>query len=115
MAGIEPVIPASERPQTHVLECAATGIGILASCFTNIRNDYLRNRSQVRYHSADLLDNLRGLDQSLVSRITMWMISVLKKTYVSIQISMKKSGVQTGKQLPLKSKNLVPQTLQNIK
>jgi hypothetical protein len=26
-AGFEPAIPASERPQTHVLDCAATGIG----------------------------------------------------------------------------------------
>ena len=78
-AGIEPVIPESEWPQTHALECAATGIGILASCFTNIRNGYLRNRSQVRYHAANFLDIEQGLDQSLVSRITMWMISVLKK------------------------------------
>jgi len=27
-AGFEPAIPASERPQTHALNCAATGIGI---------------------------------------------------------------------------------------
>jgi hypothetical protein len=26
-AGFEPAIPASERPQTHVFDCAATGIG----------------------------------------------------------------------------------------
>ena len=26
-AGFEPVIPASEQPQTHALDCAATGIG----------------------------------------------------------------------------------------
>jgi hypothetical protein len=26
-AGFEPTIPASERPQTHALDCAATGIG----------------------------------------------------------------------------------------
>jgi hypothetical protein len=26
-AGLEPVIPASERPQTHALDRAATGIG----------------------------------------------------------------------------------------
>jgi hypothetical protein len=26
-AGIEPVIPAMERPQTQALDCAATGIG----------------------------------------------------------------------------------------
>jgi hypothetical protein len=25
--GFEPAIPASERPQTHALDCAATGIG----------------------------------------------------------------------------------------
>ena len=27
--GFEPTIPASERPQTHTLDCTATGIGIL--------------------------------------------------------------------------------------
>jgi hypothetical protein len=26
-AGFEPTIPANERPQTHALDCAATGIG----------------------------------------------------------------------------------------
>jgi hypothetical protein len=29
--GFEPTIPTSERPQTHVLDCAATGIGL---CYT---------------------------------------------------------------------------------
>jgi len=28
-AGVEPAIPASERPQTHVLDLAATGIGAI--------------------------------------------------------------------------------------
>jgi hypothetical protein len=28
-AGFEPAIPASERPQTHALDSAATGIGLL--------------------------------------------------------------------------------------
>jgi len=32
-AGLEPVIPASERPKTHALESAATGIG-----FTYVHN-----------------------------------------------------------------------------
>jgi hypothetical protein len=27
-AGVKPVIPAGERPQTRALDCAATGIGI---------------------------------------------------------------------------------------
>ena len=27
-AGFEPAIPASERPLTHVLDCAATGTGL---------------------------------------------------------------------------------------
>ena len=27
LAGFEPAIPASERSQTHALNCAATGIG----------------------------------------------------------------------------------------
>ena len=26
-AGLEPIIPASERPQTHALDSAATGLG----------------------------------------------------------------------------------------
>ena len=29
LARFEPAIPASERPQTHALDCAATGIGII--------------------------------------------------------------------------------------
>jgi hypothetical protein len=29
LAGFKPVIPASERPQTHALDCLATGIGHL--------------------------------------------------------------------------------------
>jgi len=28
LAGIEPTVPASERLQSHALECAATGIGM---------------------------------------------------------------------------------------
>jgi len=27
-AGFEPAIPAMERPQTHALDCAVTGIGM---------------------------------------------------------------------------------------
>jgi len=30
-AGFEPSIPASERPKTHALDCAATGIGRIAT------------------------------------------------------------------------------------
>jgi hypothetical protein len=37
-AGFEPAVHASERPQTHVLNPAATGIGILSS--DNIKLDY---------------------------------------------------------------------------
>jgi hypothetical protein len=29
LAGFEPTVPASERPQTHALDRAATGIGYL--------------------------------------------------------------------------------------
>jgi len=33
MTGFEPTIPASERPQTHALNCAATGIvRFITSC-----------------------------------------------------------------------------------
>jgi hypothetical protein len=28
-AGFEPAIPTCERPQTHALDCAATGVGLL--------------------------------------------------------------------------------------
>jgi len=31
--GFEPVIPACRRPQTHALDHAATGIGLLSSCY----------------------------------------------------------------------------------
>jgi len=33
--GFEPSIPASERPQTHVLDRTATGIGLVKSKFSN--------------------------------------------------------------------------------
>ena len=33
LAGFEPKIPASERPQTHALGCAATGTGMLLRLF----------------------------------------------------------------------------------
>jgi hypothetical protein len=35
-AGIEPPIPASERPQTHALDRAATGIGLDKSDFSKM-------------------------------------------------------------------------------
>ena len=41
-AGFEPAIPASERPQTHALDRAASGIGKIPVGMTNlqeIRND----------------------------------------------------------------------------
>jgi hypothetical protein len=31
-AGLEPTIPVSERPQTHALDCAATGIAYQSLC-----------------------------------------------------------------------------------
>jgi hypothetical protein len=34
-AGFKPAVPASERPQTHALDCAATEIGIF-QLLTNI-------------------------------------------------------------------------------
>jgi len=40
-AGFEPTIPASERPQTHPFDCAATGIGIFALLNAGIK-DYTR-------------------------------------------------------------------------
>jgi hypothetical protein len=33
-AGYDPAIPASERPQTHVLDRSATGIGQIMECYT---------------------------------------------------------------------------------
>jgi len=35
-AEIEPATPASERPQTHALDCAATGIGCVKLYYDNI-------------------------------------------------------------------------------
>jgi len=32
VAGFEPTIPTSERPQTHALDSATTGIGQLSCC-----------------------------------------------------------------------------------
>ena len=37
-AGFEPAIPASERPQTHALDCTATGIGQNMECYTTDRD-----------------------------------------------------------------------------
>jgi hypothetical protein len=39
LAGIEPTIPASERPQTHALDRAATGIGIISVTVVNNINN----------------------------------------------------------------------------
>jgi hypothetical protein len=39
--GFEPAIPANERPQTHVLDRAATGIG-------NILLSLLKNKSNLK-------------------------------------------------------------------
>jgi hypothetical protein len=33
--GFEPAIPASERPQTHIIDRAATGIGVFVYIDTN--------------------------------------------------------------------------------
>jgi hypothetical protein len=40
-AGFEPVIPASERPQTHNLDRAATGIGNILYLYLKIGNDFM--------------------------------------------------------------------------
>ena len=47
-ARFEPTIPASERPQTHTLERAATGIGLLYSVPKNIRLDPVRYTQHLR-------------------------------------------------------------------
>jgi hypothetical protein len=39
-AGFEPTIPASQRPQTHALDHAATGIGRLQACFFENHRHY---------------------------------------------------------------------------
>ena len=36
--GFEPAVPASERPQTHALDRAATGISLLNNTSTNTTN-----------------------------------------------------------------------------
>jgi len=39
LAGFETAIPASEQPQTHALERAATGIGLLKRCYDRISDE----------------------------------------------------------------------------
>jgi len=41
--GFEPTISASERPQTHTLERAASGIGFLVKHKTNTENSDFQN------------------------------------------------------------------------
>jgi hypothetical protein len=54
-AGFEPAIPASERPQTHALDCAASGIGTPFNTelkYTQIgyeRKDHNHGRTRTRY------------------------------------------------------------------
>jgi hypothetical protein len=40
MAGFEPKIPASKRPQTHALDRAATGIGRQDSSSSNLKKSF---------------------------------------------------------------------------
>jgi hypothetical protein len=49
LAGFEPAIPASERPHTHALDRAATGIGVTGNAeilygtyFRSVFSQYLR-------------------------------------------------------------------------
>ena len=46
-AGFEPAIPASERPQTHALDRAATGIGTSASYKCIIYNIFTGNNPKM--------------------------------------------------------------------
>jgi len=60
LAGFEPTIPTSERPQTHALDRAATGIGGLTKLVLQIRerkwvcNKYLRNFYAARLSNVTL-------------------------------------------------------------
>jgi hypothetical protein len=49
-AGFEPTIPASERPQTQALDCAATGIGVQCKSI----HKYKRRHILIRYGPDDL-------------------------------------------------------------
>jgi hypothetical protein len=51
LAGFEPAIPASKRPQTHALDCAATGISEYST--------YVYIRVFVRYHVACVMHDFR--------------------------------------------------------
>jgi hypothetical protein len=42
-AAFEPTIPISERPQTHALDRAATGIGYMANIKANTKPDTVRS------------------------------------------------------------------------
>ena len=43
LAGFEPAIPASERPQTHALDRAATGIGIFQFSIQKYKDEGVQN------------------------------------------------------------------------
>jgi hypothetical protein len=50
-AGFEPAIPASERPQTHALDCAPAGIGVSAICERILclkRNVFIERKTELK-------------------------------------------------------------------
>jgi hypothetical protein len=76
-ASFQPAIPASERPQTHVLERAATGIGSIITSQESVhqnlckgyRTQYaLQNENKIKnfvYSSATPNDGLKGHIQNM--------------------------------------------------
>jgi hypothetical protein len=55
LAGFEPTIPASERPQTHALEGSATGIG---AKINNNNNNNNNNNSSSMHILPELIMNV---------------------------------------------------------
>jgi hypothetical protein len=49
--GFEPKIPVSERPQTHALDRAATGIGLFKSYYIIVYQERLELNEQLVYSS----------------------------------------------------------------
>ena len=68
-AGFEPAIPASERPQTYVLDRAATGIGSLIS----IRENNHKRTSRVVMNSAYRVRQRMSLDHHMAPSQTPFM------------------------------------------
>ena len=63
--GFEPAIPASERPQTHALDRAATGISSLNNTSTNTNNTKYWIKNTTRNGATNSQGKSKGKDKIL--------------------------------------------------